>query len=200
MSRDDCSDKWEGTVTVPRKLLAEAYRGLKRHYEMPELRKEIDALLSIPASTETIERTPDSIQRIYDEAIGCAQRENPENSTENWKRIGLIHVYAAGKREATRTVSSKATIWNQPGNIVDTPVSAIASSPDGFNCQKPSACTNPACSCPCRMSEAKDFSIVMAYEAFRICLGLSTRTHCPADVLRWMRLLLRHDQSKTGVR
>jgi hypothetical protein len=41
------------------------------------------------------------------------------------------------------------------------------------------------------MSEARDFSIVMAYEAFRICLGLPTRKHKPSDVLRWMRLILR---------
>jgi hypothetical protein len=43
------------------------------------------------------------------------------------------------------------------------------------------------------MNEARDFSIVMAYEAFRICLGLPTRKHSPADVLRWMRLVLRPD-------
>lgn len=41
------------------------------------------------------------------------------------------------------------------------------------------------------MTEAKDFAIVMAYEAFRICLGLPTRKHSPADVMRWMRLVLR---------
>jgi len=43
------------------------------------------------------------------------------------------------------------------------------------------------------MSEARDFSIVMAYEAFRICIGLPTRKYAPADVLRWMRLMLRND-------
>jgi hypothetical protein len=43
------------------------------------------------------------------------------------------------------------------------------------------------------MSEAREFSIIMAYEAFRICIGLPTRTHPPRDVLRWMRLMLRYD-------
>lgn len=40
------------------------------------------------------------------------------------------------------------------------------------------------------MSEAKDFAIVMAFDAFRICLGLPTKSK-PADVLRWMRLMLK---------
>jgi hypothetical protein len=50
------------------------------------------------------------------------------------------------------------------------------------------------------MSEARDFSIVMAYEAFRICLGLPTRKHKPSDVLRWMRLILRAMDSTTNQR
>jgi len=34
-------------VTIPRRVLNEAYRGLKRCYEMPELRREIDRLLAV---------------------------------------------------------------------------------------------------------------------------------------------------------
>jgi hypothetical protein len=45
------------------------------------------------------------------------------------------------------------------------------------------------------MTEARDFSIVMAFEAFRICLGLQTRKHPPADVLRWMKLVLRSERT-----
>ena len=49
----------------------------------------------------------------------------------------------------------------------------------------------PSCS-PCteRNDEAKDFSIVMAFEAFRICLGLRPRNHSPEHVLLWMRCIL----------
>lgn len=36
----------------------------------------------------------------------------------------------------------------------------------------------------------RDFCIVMAYEAFRICIGLPTRKYPPAEVLRWMRCML----------
>lgn len=40
------------------------------------------------------------------------------------------------------------------------------------------------------MTEAKEFAVLMAFDAFRICLGLPTKNK-PADVLRWMRLMLR---------
>ena len=43
-------ERFAGTITVPRLLLAEAYRGLKRTYEMPEVRAEIDRLLAAPIS------------------------------------------------------------------------------------------------------------------------------------------------------
>lgn len=35
----------------------------------------------------------------------------------------------------------------------------------------------------------RDFAIVMAYEAFRICLGLKTRTPA-SEVIRWMQTIL----------
>ena len=41
--------RFEGDITIPRKLLAEAYRGLKLNYEMPEVRREIDRLMSAPS-------------------------------------------------------------------------------------------------------------------------------------------------------
>jgi len=39
-------------------------------------------------------------------------------------------------------------------------------------------------------SAAREFAVIMAYEAFRICLGLPTRTHSPRDVMRWMQLMM----------
>lgn len=48
---DEAVKRFPGYITIPRALLAEAYRGLKRHYEMPEVRAEIDRLLAAaPAS------------------------------------------------------------------------------------------------------------------------------------------------------
>jgi hypothetical protein len=41
------------------------------------------------------------------------------------------------------------------------------------------------------VTEAKDFAIVMAYEALRICIHGTTQKHDPATVLRWMRLMLK---------
>jgi hypothetical protein len=43
-------------------------------------------------------------------------------------------------------------------------------------------------------SEAKDFAIVMGYEAMRICLHGTTEKHKPANVLRWMRLMLKQER------
>lgn len=40
-------------------------------------------------------------------------------------------------------------------------------------------------------AEAKDFAIVMGYEAMRICVHGTTEKAKPADVLRWMRLMLK---------
>lgn len=37
--------------------------------------------------------------------------------------------------------------------------------------------------------EAEHLSIVMAYEAMRICLGQPTKYHTPDAVLRWMKLM-----------
>jgi hypothetical protein len=53
----EAEERFPGTVTVPRAMIAEAYRGLKRHYEMPELRKEIDRVLSLPSETSLSEAT-----------------------------------------------------------------------------------------------------------------------------------------------
>ena len=39
------------------------------------------------------------------------------------------------------------------------------------------------------MSEARQFSIAMAFEAFRICLGLKPRKYSKEQVIRWMKLL-----------
>ena len=41
----EVEDRFPGAVTVSRALLAEAYRGLKRTYEMPEVRRAIDAAI-----------------------------------------------------------------------------------------------------------------------------------------------------------
>lgn len=40
-------------------------------------------------------------------------------------------------------------------------------------------------------AEAKDFAIVMGYEAMRICTHGTTEKADPEDVIRWMRLMLR---------
>jgi len=37
---------------------------------------------------------------------------------------------------------------------------------------------------------AKDFAIVMGYEAMRICTHGTTEKADPEDVIRWMRLML----------
>jgi hypothetical protein len=39
-------------------------------------------------------------------------------------------------------------------------------------------------------NEATEFSITMAFEAFRICIGRPTVRHKPAEVFRWMRCML----------
>lgn len=41
------------------------------------------------------------------------------------------------------------------------------------------------------------FSVTMAYDAFRICIGMPTKNHPPKDVMRWMSLMLKSDGSKT---
>lgn len=46
-------------------------------------------------------------------------------------------------------------------------------------------------------SEAKDFAIVMGYEAMRICTHGTTEKHKPADVLRWMRLMLKQQKHRS---
>ena len=40
-------------------------------------------------------------------------------------------------------------------------------------------------------AEAKDFAIVMGYEAMRICTHGTTEKADPEEVIRWMRLMLR---------
>lgn len=37
---------------------------------------------------------------------------------------------------------------------------------------------------------ARDMSIVMGYEAMRICIGEPTRIHDPTEVFRWMKLMI----------
>lgn len=41
-----------------------------------------------------------------------------------------------------------------------------------------------------RAPSAHDFAIIMAYDAFRICIGGKPK-NAPKDVLRWMRLMLK---------
>lgn len=43
-------------------------------------------------------------------------------------------------------------------------------------------------------SEAKIFSITMAYAAFRYCLGGNDKTHTIKDVIRWLELLAARDR------
>ena len=38
--------------------------------------------------------------------------------------------------------------------------------------------------------KAKQHAIVMAYEAMRVCLGLPTKYHTPAEVIRWMQCIV----------
>jgi len=40
-------------------------------------------------------------------------------------------------------------------------------------------------------SNTSDMSIVMGYEAMRICLGQPTKHYYPEEVLEWMRLVLK---------
>lgn len=47
------------------------------------------------------------------------------------------------------------------------------------------------------VTEARDFAIIMAYDAFRICIGRPPKNK-PADVLRWMRLMLRASEPTEG--
>lgn len=37
----------------------------------------------------------------------------------------------------------------------------------------------------------QEFAVVMAFEAFRICIGQRTKKYPPAEVMRWMRTMLR---------
>lgn len=46
--------------------------------------------------------------------------------------------------------------------------------------------TNPS---PPQGSEAHFFSIQMAYEAFRICLGMKPKKFTKKEVIRWMKLI-----------
>ena len=45
-------------------------------------------------------------------------------------------------------------------------------------------------------SEAREFSVVMGYEAMRICIHGKTEKADPKDVLRWMRLMLKQQPAK----
>lgn len=42
-----------------------------------------------------------------------------------------------------------------------------------------------------RDGNAFEFAVVMAFEAFRTCIGQPTKKHPPVEVLRWMRTMLR---------
>ena len=46
-------------------------------------------------------------------------------------------------------------------------------------------------------SEAKDFAVVMGYEAMRICIHGTTEKHKPETVLRWMRLMLKQQPTNS---
>jgi hypothetical protein len=47
-------------------------------------------------------------------------------------------------------------------------------------------------------SQSQIFAVTMAYDAFRICVGLPTKNHPPQDVVRWMSLMLKLEGPKTG--
>ena len=49
-------------------------------------------------------------------------------------------------------------------------------------------------------SAARDFSIVMGYEAMRICIHGTTQKYQPCDVLRWMRLMLKQPRTSPNGR
>jgi hypothetical protein len=53
--------------------------------------------------------------------------------------------------------------------------------PEG--CCFPGQCCMPG---PHIAEKARDLSIVMGYEAMRICIGQPTRLHDPAEVVQWM--------------
>lgn len=40
-------------------------------------------------------------------------------------------------------------------------------------------------------SKAREHSVVMGFEAMRICIHGKTQRHDPKDVLRWMRVMLK---------
>lgn len=48
--------------------------------------------------------------------------------------------------------------------------------------------------------EAKEFSVVMGYEAMRIALGLPTKHFRPDDVIEWMRLLAKAERPSSATR
>lgn len=41
------------------------------------------------------------------------------------------------------------------------------------------------------MSGEQEFAVVMAFEAFRICIGQPTKKHSPREVMRWMNCMLK---------
>ncbi len=42
------------------------------------------------------------------------------------------------------------------------------------------------------MNKEKDFAIVMAYEAFRLALGIQPRYFTPQEIMRWLKLMQQH--------
>lgn len=39
--------------------------------------------------------------------------------------------------------------------------------------------------------DPREFAVVMAWEAFRICIGHRTKKHPPEEVVRWMQTMLK---------
>ncbi len=49
------------------------------------------------------------------------------------------------------------------------------------------------------MKPAMQLAVVMAYEAFRICLGLPTKHYPVSEVIRWMQTVTQtHNESSSG--
>lgn len=90
-------EQFEGEITIPRKLLAEAYRGLKRHYEMPEVRREIDRLMSLHSENgrpnkgwhNTAERAPEEASIVLGLWYGPDGR--PQQAVVVYARQGYWH-------------------------------------------------------------------------------------------------------------
>lgn len=98
----EAAERFPGDITIPRALLAEAYRGLKRHYEMPDVRTEIDRLMAARSEIEaSVSIDRELMRRARNMCLRCISPEL-KDATQIVKEIDAAMAAAPQTDQSTK--------------------------------------------------------------------------------------------------